>query len=55
MHQLYYLTPEQRAVRDLAREIAREKIAPLAASVDETEAFPAESIRPLAQHLLGRL
>ena len=49
MQQLYYLTDEQRAVRDLAREIAREKIAPLAARVDETEAFPEESIRLLAQ------
>lgn len=49
MQQLYYLTDEQRAVRDLAREIAREKIAPLAVRVDETEAFPEESIRLLAQ------
>jgi len=49
VQQLYYLTDEQRAVRDLAREIAREKIAPLAARVDETEAFPEESIRLLAQ------
>lgn len=49
MQQLYYLTDEQRAVRDLAREIAREKIAPLAAAVDEAEAFPEEAIRLLAQ------
>jgi len=49
VQQLYYLTDEQRAVRDLAREIAREKIAPLAPRVDETEAFPEESIRLLAQ------
>ncbi|MBI4587595.1 MAG: acyl-CoA dehydrogenase family protein [Candidatus Rokubacteria bacterium] len=49
MQQLYYLTDDQRAVRDLAREIAREKIAPLAAAVDEAEAFPEESIRLLAQ------
>jgi len=46
---LYYLTDEQRMIRDLARQLAREKIAPLAASLDETESFPAEQLRLLAQ------
>ena len=37
MRELYYLTDEQRAIRDLAREIAREKIAPVAAYHDADE------------------
>jgi alkylation response protein AidB-like acyl-CoA dehydrogenase len=54
MNQLYYLTDEQHAVRDLAREIARERIAPLAAHVDETEEYPAEQLKLLADHgLMG--
>ena len=51
---LYYLTEEQRMIRDLARQLAREKIAPLAAQVDETESFPEDGIRLLAtQGLYG--
>ena len=54
MTQLFYLTEEQRAVRELARQIAREKIAPLAARVDETEEYPAEQVKLLGeQGLLG--
>jgi alkylation response protein AidB-like acyl-CoA dehydrogenase len=54
MHQLYYLTDEQRAVRDLVREIAREKIAPVAAYHDETESYPEEVMKLLAeQGLMG--
>lgn len=54
MRELYYLTEEQKAVRDLARQIAREKIAPLAARYDEAEAYPEEPMRVLAeQGLLG--
>ncbi len=49
MRDLYYLTDEQRMIRDLARQIAREKIAPLAAPLDETESFPEEQMRLLAQ------
>src|SRR5437016_10339973 len=49
MADLFYLTEEQRMIRDLARQLAREKIAPLAAHVDETESFPEESIRLLAE------
>ena len=51
---LFYLDDEQRAIRDLAREIARERIAPLAARVDETEEYPEEQIQRLgAQGLMG--
>jgi alkylation response protein AidB-like acyl-CoA dehydrogenase len=52
--QLYYLTDEQRAIRDLAREIARERIAPLAAHVDETGEYPHEQLKLLGQQgLMG--
>jgi alkylation response protein AidB-like acyl-CoA dehydrogenase len=51
---LYYLTDEQRMVMELARSIAREKIAPVAAHHDETETYPEEPMRLLAQQgLLG--
>src|SRR5215470_14822695 len=54
MHQLYYLTDEQRAIRDLAREVARERIAPLAARVDETGEYPHEQLKVLGQQgLMG--
>ncbi|MBI4561667.1 MAG: acyl-CoA dehydrogenase family protein, partial [Candidatus Rokubacteria bacterium] len=49
MRDLYYLTDEQREARDLARQIAREKIAPLASHHDETETYPDEPIRALAE------
>ncbi len=49
MADLYYLTEEQRMIRDLGRQLARGKIAPLAAQLDETESFPAEQLRLLAQ------
>ncbi len=41
-------------MRDLAREIARERIAPLAAHVDETETYPEEQLELLGQQgLMG--
>src|SRR4029450_4637670 len=53
MH-LYYLTDEQRMVTELARSIAREKIAPVAAHHDETETYPEEPMRLLGQQgLMG--
>src|SRR5262245_32865295 len=52
MDDWFYRTAEQRMIRDLARQIAREKIAPLAAHVDETESYPEDSIRALIQHEL---
>jgi len=52
--QLYYLTDDQRAIRALAHEIARERIAPLAARVDETGEYPAEQLKVLGeQGLMG--
>jgi alkylation response protein AidB-like acyl-CoA dehydrogenase len=47
--QHYYLTDEQRMVMELARSLAREKIAPIAAHHDETETYPEEAMRLLAQ------
>jgi alkylation response protein AidB-like acyl-CoA dehydrogenase len=52
--QAYYLTDEQRMVMELARTLAREKIAPAAAYHDETETYPEEAMRLLAgQGLMG--
>src|SRR5687767_13878008 len=54
MHDAFGLRDDERHVRDLARAIARERIAPLAAQVDETEAYPAEQLRLLGQQgLMG--
>jgi alkylation response protein AidB-like acyl-CoA dehydrogenase len=54
MSELYYLTDEQRAIRDLAREVARERIAPLASRVDETGDYPHEQLTLLGQQgLMG--
>ena len=54
MHDAVALRDDERQVRDLARAIARERIAPLAAQVDESEAYPAEQLRLLGQQgLMG--
>jgi alkylation response protein AidB-like acyl-CoA dehydrogenase len=54
MNELWYLSDEQRAIRDLAREIAREQIAPHAAHVDETEEYPTKQLELLGQQgLMG--
>ena len=54
MNNLYYLSEDQQAIRTLAREIARERIAPLAAQVDETGEYPQEQLKILgAQGLMG--
>jgi alkylation response protein AidB-like acyl-CoA dehydrogenase len=54
VNELWYLSDEQRAIRDLARQIAREKIAPVAAHHDEAESYPDEVMRLLAQQgLMG--
>jgi alkylation response protein AidB-like acyl-CoA dehydrogenase len=51
---LFYLTDEQRMVMELARTLAREKIAPVAAHHDETETYPEDVMRLLAQQgLMG--
>ena len=36
----YFLTPEQKMIRDLARKIAQEKMLPARAELDEKEEFP---------------
>jgi butyryl-CoA dehydrogenase len=54
VNDLWSLTEEQRAIRDLARQLAREKIAPVAAHHDETETYPEEVMQLLArQGLMG--
>ena len=54
MNEPWYLTDDQRAIRNLARDLAQERIAPLAARVDETEEYPAEQLRLLGeQGLMG--
>ncbi|RJQ21503.1 MAG: acyl-CoA dehydrogenase [Nitrospiraceae bacterium] len=45
----YFLTEEQLMIRDLAREIADEKIMPVRAELDEKEEFPWEIMKTLAQ------
>src|SRR5215475_14552231 len=49
MNDLFYLTDEQRMIRDLTRKIARERIAPRAAHYDETESYPEESMRAIRE------
>jgi alkylation response protein AidB-like acyl-CoA dehydrogenase len=44
-----FYTDEQRMVRDLARKIARDRVLPHAARVDETETYPEESVRALIE------
>ena len=49
MNDLFYLTDEQRMIRDLARKVARERVAPHAARYDETEAYPEDSMRAVSE------
>jgi alkylation response protein AidB-like acyl-CoA dehydrogenase len=54
MRDPFYLTDEQRQMRDLVKALARERIAPRAAEVDETEAYPADQLGLLGEHgLMG--
>src|SRR5437667_799582 len=54
MRDVFSLTDEQRQVRDLVRALARERIAPLAAQVDETETYPTDQLTSLGeQGLMG--
>jgi alkylation response protein AidB-like acyl-CoA dehydrogenase len=46
----YFLTEEQTMIRDLARQIAREKIAPVAAKYDESGDFPWDIMKILADN-----
>ena len=45
----FYLTDEQRMIRDLARKVARERIAPHAADVDEHERYPTEAMEAIRE------
>ena len=45
----YFLTEEQIMIRDLARQIAEEKIVPVRGELDEKEEFPWEIMKVLAQ------
>jgi len=49
MTEPFYLTDDQRMIRDLARKVARERIAPHAAHYDETETYPEESIKAIVE------
>ncbi|MBF0506693.1 MAG: acyl-CoA dehydrogenase family protein [Nitrospirae bacterium] len=45
----YFLTEEQQMIRDLARQIAEEKVVPVRAELDEKSEYPWEIIKVLAQ------
>jgi alkylation response protein AidB-like acyl-CoA dehydrogenase len=49
MNDLFYLTDDQRMIRDLARKVARDRIAPRAAHYDETESYPEDSIAAIVE------
>jgi alkylation response protein AidB-like acyl-CoA dehydrogenase len=49
MHEPFYLTDDQRMICDLARKIARERVAPNAARYDDAEEYPEDSIRALIE------
>ena len=49
MREGFWLSEDERQTRELARVLARERVAPLAAQVDEGEIYPAESLRHLGQ------
>jgi len=51
----YFLTEDQKMIKDLAAQIAREKIAPIAAELDESGEFPWEVVRTLAKSDLFRV
>ena len=45
----YFLTPDQKSIKDLARKIAVEKVLPVRAELDEKEEFPWEIMRVCAE------
>ncbi|MFH1678743.1 MAG: acyl-CoA dehydrogenase family protein [Candidatus Omnitrophota bacterium] len=45
----YFLTDEQVMIKELCRQIAEEKIRPVAAELDKTEEFPSQIMKVLAQ------
>jgi alkylation response protein AidB-like acyl-CoA dehydrogenase len=51
----YFLTDEQKTIRDLARRIAEERILPIRAELDEKEEFPWPVIEDMAKSDLFRI
>jgi alkylation response protein AidB-like acyl-CoA dehydrogenase len=51
----YFLTDEQKMIRDLAREIAEKKVKPVRAELDEKGEYPAEIVRELVKADLAGL
>jgi butyryl-CoA dehydrogenase len=51
----YFLTEDQKMIKDLAAQIAREKIAPIAAELDESGEFPWDVVQTLAKSDLFRV
>jgi len=51
----YFLTDEQKEMKGLAARIAREKIAPVAAALDESGEFPWDVVKAMAQADLFRV
>ncbi|MQY76743.1 MAG: acyl-CoA dehydrogenase [Spirochaeta sp.] len=51
----YFLTEDQQMIKNLAAKIAKEKIEPVAAEYDESEAFPHEIVEVLAKSDLFRV
>src|SRR3954452_15006977 len=48
------LSPEQREIRDLVRDLARERVAPRAAEIDRSAEFPWDMVELMREHdLLG--
>jgi len=45
----YFLTEQQKMIRSLARKIAEEKVLPVRAKLDETEEFPWDIMKALAE------
>ena len=51
----YFLTEEQQMIKDLAAQIAKEKIEPVAAEYDESGEFPWDIVKVMAQSDLFRV
>jgi alkylation response protein AidB-like acyl-CoA dehydrogenase len=51
----YFLTDEQKTIRDLARKIAEERLRPIRAELDESEEFPWPVIKDMAASDLFRI
>jgi alkylation response protein AidB-like acyl-CoA dehydrogenase len=51
----YFLTDEQKMIKDICRQIAEEKMKPVVAELDEKEEFPWEIIKVLAKSDLFRI